>query len=151
MEVKLFTNEILVSATNERIKNILDNVQNILKWDSEIGDISPIDNHKFMILRKGAALNKQEVISVITSEDSVTYVSKKGKIEYRVEWVLDKIENHLTKLKQNVFLNEKNAFLPMAEIIRPLTQNAFKENLYVLKAVCEQEEQFNGASNFTNG
>lgn len=150
MEAKLFTNEILVNAAEERIKNILINMQNILKWDSEIGDISPIDDNKFMILRKGAALNKQEVISVISSENSVTYVSKKGKIEYRVEWVLNKIENHLTQLKQTVFLNEKNAFLPMAEIIRPLTQSAFKENLYVLKAVCEQEEQY-GTSSITNG
>ncbi|KAA8433579.1 hypothetical protein FKV73_02740 [Weissella paramesenteroides] len=150
MEVKLFTNEILVNAANERIKAILENIQNILKWDSEIGDVSSMGNQQFAILRKGATLNKQEIINVISTSDSVTYVSTTGKIEYRVSWIFDKVNNHVTNLKQVVYLNEKNAFLSIAEIIRPLIQNAFKENLQVLKIVCEQEENIANASGFTN-
>ncbi|UQS83673.1 hypothetical protein [Bombilactobacillus thymidiniphilus] len=140
MEVKLFTNEITINSNSNHVKDIIVNIENLLKWNHEISDISSIDNNQFIILRRGAALNKQEIVSVYSNNDIVSYVFTTGTVEYRVDWLISQVKLNTTRVSQTLYLKEKNAFLPIAQLIKPITQNAFRDNLSALRILCEQGE-----------
>ncbi len=136
MESKLFTNIITINSDGQTIKFSLENVQYILKWDREIVDVVEIDTNEFMILRNQQAFNHQETIKVSSSDDKVIYVSTEGRIQYRIVWEIEQIIENKTKLSQNLYL-ENGFYEEVIEIIKPVVKNAFAENLYALKQLCE--------------
>ncbi|KSU03097.1 hypothetical protein KF201_0736 [Lactococcus lactis subsp. lactis] len=115
---------------------MLKNVQYILKWDKEIVDVVEIDTNEFMILRNQQAFNHQETIKVSSSNDKIVYVSTEGRIQYRIVWEIEQINENRTKLSQNLYL-ENGFYEEVIEIIKPVVKNAFAENLYNLKKLCE--------------
>jgi hypothetical protein len=136
MENKIFTNIITINSGEETIKSLLENVQYILKWDKEIVDVVEIDTNEFMILRNQRAFNHQETIKVSSSNDKIIYVSTEGRIQYRIVWEIEQISENRTKLSQNLYL-ENGFYDEVIEIIKPVVKNAFAENLYNLKKLCE--------------
>lgn len=139
METELFTNEIEVNAPADRIRNVLANLQNILKWDREIIDVNELKEKQFMILRSRGGFSREELISVVESDNQIVYESTNGKIEYSVVWSWQKINESHTELRQSLIVNEKNAWGPIAQFIRPVMQTAFYENLRALKVLSELE------------
>ena len=139
METKLFTNTIMVNSSTQTAKTLLENVQNILKWDYEIVEVTPIGAHKFKLYRKHGALNQQEIIKVEVGRNEVSYVSTMGKVEYRVVWTIDEVNATQTSLSQTLYL-EKSVLTSLAKVISSVVQNAFAGNLKVLKHLCELEE-----------
>jgi hypothetical protein len=133
---KIFTNIITINSDEETIKSLLENVQYILKWDKEIVDVVEIDTNEFMILRNQRAFNHQETIKVSSSNDKIIYVSTEGRIQYRIVWEIEQINENRTKLSQNLYL-ENGFYEEVIEIIKPVVKNAFEENLYNLKKLCE--------------
>lgn len=140
METKLFTNHISISSSEERVKDLLANLENIVKWDREIVDISSLDDHEFMVLRQEGAFNQQEIIKVDIKDNEITYLSSTGKIEYRIAWLIESEDSGLIKLSQSLYIKGAN-FIPLAKLIKAITQQAFLENLQVLKELCELEVQ----------
>ncbi|UQS82258.1 SRPBCC family protein [Bombilactobacillus folatiphilus] len=139
MKTSLFTNQTTIRSSAQRVQGVLSEPQNLLQWDSEITELQPLEANQFVIYRQNAAINQQETIKIITSEKLIRYVSTNGTIEYQVDWLIEPISEHTTNLSQTLFLTEKNLFLPLAELLRPVTKKAFYENLKTLKLVCEQQ------------
>lgn len=139
METKLFTNEIKINASVENIENILGDQKNVLKWDPEIIDVNQLNDNQFMILRNRGSLNSEELISVVKSDNQIIYKSTTGKVEYQLIWGLSKVSKTQTLLKQSLVINEKNAWVPIAKLLRPVMQSAFSENLRALKVLSELE------------
>lgn len=137
MDNQIFTNNIIVEAPTSRIRKTLLNLRNILKWDPEIAEVSPIDTNEFMILRHGGAINKVETIKVTETDQNIQYESSDGKIPYRIIWKAIALENGQSEVSQTLILNNQNSGFSIAKLIRPIIQSAFMENLTGLKRIVE--------------
>ncbi|GAB2026757.1 hypothetical protein [Lactovum odontotermitis] len=136
MSAKLFTNTIVINKNKQIVKFLLENVQNILKWDNEIIDVAEIDAQEFMVLRNQAAFNHQETIKVLANDDEIIYNSTEGRIEYRLVWKIKEIDENTTRLSQNLYL-EKGIYGGVARLMKSVVKSAFAGNLQALKRICE--------------
>lgn len=137
MNKQIFTNNITVTASTNHIRGILLNLNNILKWDPEIAEVSPIDTNEFMILRHGGAINKVETIRVTISDQKIQYEFFDGKIPYRIIWETLPLENGKSEISQTLLLDNQSTGFNIAKLIRPVIQSAFMENLTGLKRIVE--------------
>lgn len=140
MTKELFTNEILIDADNRRIEQLLLNLENIIKWNPEIKQVAPIDHDGYMILRHGGALNTTETIKVTQRGNTIEYESFDGTINYLIEWELESLSGHQTRLKQTLSLTSTTALNGVALMLKPVIRNAFQDNLTGIKRVVETME-----------
>ncbi|MCQ2570316.1 MAG: SRPBCC family protein, partial [Limosilactobacillus sp.] len=140
MTKELFTNEILIDADNRRIEQLLLNLENIIKWNPEIKQVATIDHDEYMILRHGGALNTTETIKVTQRGNTIEYESFDGTINYLIEWELESLSRHQTRLKQTLSLTSTTALNGVALMLKPVIRNAFQDNLTGIKRVVETME-----------
>ncbi|MDN2453672.1 SRPBCC family protein [Lactobacillus sp. UCMA15818] len=137
MDQKLFSNVVLVNAEEEEVRKILESPENLLKWIPEITTVEK-GNHDFSITRVAPALNQQETITVEKGNNSVTYNSKGGRLEYRIVFLLSG-QDRQTTIQEDVYVEKQaDIFLPL-KLLAPIAKYSFNTNLNNLAAFIESK------------
>ncbi len=127
---KLFTNTVVVHSDVTSLSTILQSPQNLLKWVPDINSVTPKDDH-FLISRTKSALNKFEMISVTSHDNSITYTSTGGRLEYELRFDLTD-QGAVTLVEQTLLVDEDSTKLPLT-FLAPIAKHAFRENLVGLE------------------
>lgn len=105
MEQKLFTNKVVLNADIDKVKNVLNNPVNLIRWVPEISDVTNTADG-FAITRTENAINKNEVISVVNKDNEIEYQSVGDKIKYRILFSLGN-EKEQCVIKEKVYVSEE--------------------------------------------
>ncbi|WP_265459607.1 hypothetical protein [Enterococcus sp. HY326] len=135
MTKPLFTNVTSTTATTERVRDFLLDLENITQWAPEI---SSLQNSEMgmTLTRIGHALNAVEEISVTEADGKIIYHSIGGKLAYDLEFVLEK-QQQQTKISQMLHFTEPNYLSIPLSLVKPIIKQAFQENLHRLAAVVQ--------------
>ncbi|KRK45624.1 hypothetical protein N0K71_05640 [Dellaglioa algida] len=136
MNELLFSNTISIESSKETIALLLQNPKFLLKWVPDIIQVDPLDDQKFNIRRTDSALNKNEQLSISTENDTISYQSTGGKLEYTLSFILTSNDTK-TLVEECFYLSPNNhSHLPL-KLLTPIAKHAFNSNLQGLKKVIE--------------
>ncbi|KRM90941.1 hypothetical protein [Liquorilactobacillus cacaonum] len=136
MEQKLFTNKVVLNADIDKVKNVLNNPVNLIRWVPEISDVTNTADG-FAITRTEKAINKNEVISVVNKDNEIEYQSVGDKIKYRILFSLGN-ENEQCVIKEKVYVSEELGIKLPFKLLKPIVKHAFKINLQHLAMFIEK-------------
>lgn len=137
MNQKIFTNVVLVSASQKEVRGILLNPQFLSKWVPEITTVTTQENQKFIINRASGAFNQHELITIVQEANSIKFQSTEGKVEYQIVFTVNEENEHCT-IQEDVYLSpETNVHLPL-KLLAPIAKHAFNTNLNNLALLIEQ-------------
>lgn len=132
---ELFTNLITINTAPEVIQNILKNPQHLLEWVPEIQVVNA-DHNRFEIKRDSSALNQQEVLTIATTADSITYHSTGGRLAYDALFKITAADRK-TIVEQTLLLTDQPSLPLPTGILAPIAKHSFKQNLNALKRLAE--------------
>ncbi|MHC5375197.1 hypothetical protein ACYSNU_15625 [Enterococcus sp. LJL120] len=135
MTKPLFTNVTSTTATTERVRDFLLDLENIARWAPEISSLQNSETG-ISITRSGHALNAVEEISVTEDDGKIIYHSTGGKLAYDLEFVLESQRQH-TQIFQVLHLTEPNFLSIPLSLVKPIIKQAFQENLSRLATVVQ--------------
>lgn len=133
-----FTNDILIKISVTKVKEVLENLENLKKWDSEIALVENKTNDTTHLVRHGPAINSSEYIKVEKKEDCVIYYSFGGTVEYTIVFKLQQGDDG-TKLQQNVTITHISENISKVDKLIVIAKEAFYEKLKALRDICEQK------------
>lgn len=138
MNELLFSNIISIESSKEKIALLLQNPKFLIKWVPDVIQVDPLNDQKFNIHRTESALNKSEQLSVSTENDTISYQSTGGKLEYTLSFILTS-KGTKTLVEESLYLSKNNhSYLPL-KLLAPIAKHAFNSNLQGLKMISERE------------
>ncbi|MBA1394334.1 hypothetical protein EQ500_10750, partial [Lactobacillus sp. XV13L] len=72
MEQRIFANKLNIEVSQERIRQILLDGQQLEYWIPEISQVIPVKNH-YQIRRSASAFNQYEELEIIDSNNMIIY------------------------------------------------------------------------------
>lgn len=134
MNKKLFSNEITINATKEKILEVLRKPEKPLKLIPDIVSIDTISSSQFKITRNDPALNIFEVITINSNNDEIIFESTEGRFTYNL--VFKVISSNKQTVLTETLVSTTETKLPI-NLFSPIAKHAFKENLSILKYYIE--------------
>jgi len=127
MNKKLFTNVVTFQGQANEVLNILTNPTRLLNWVPDIMTVDEVDN-TFKITRTDNAFNQTEMITVITTNQSVTYQSTGGRLAYDLVFDITQTDQ-IVQVSESLFVNPaSDNHLPLT-LLTPIVKHAFNQNL----------------------
>ncbi|WP_274805708.1 SRPBCC family protein [Lacticaseibacillus rhamnosus] len=123
----LFTNVIAVHANATKVKAMLADPMQMLKWIPEIDTVTE-DQNRFQIIRQTTALNQSEMITVTAAADSVTYHSTEGRLAYDLTFTFTTADDQTVVTETLAVPESTDTHLPL-KLLAPIAKHAFYENL----------------------
>ena len=127
MMKNLFTNVIAVRANATKVKAMLADPTQMLKWIPEIETVTE-DQNRFHIIRKTTALNQSEMITVTTDANKVTYHSTEGRLAYDLTFTFATADDQTVVTETLAVPESADTHLPL-KLLAPIAKHAFYENL----------------------
>lgn len=106
----------------------------LMRWNPAISSLKNGTNNSFIIHRNDPAINSDEVLTIESKDQQVSYHSTNGRLEYQLTFNL--VEKAGYTLVTEDFYLLKGASLPIS-FLRPIAKQAFNRNLNGLKRIIE--------------
>ncbi|MBA1433880.1 hypothetical protein [Bombilactobacillus bombi] len=138
MEQRIFANKLNIEVSQERIRQILLDGQQLEYWIPEISQVIPVKNH-YQIRRSASAFNQYEELEIIDSNNMIIYHSTHGQLEYRIVFTFLENMGH-SVLQQELFLPTTAIIALPFTLLQPILKAAFSKNLANLSAYAGEQE-----------
>ncbi|MFD1549149.1 SRPBCC family protein [Levilactobacillus fuyuanensis] len=133
----LFQNHLFTRAPQQRLHMILSNLENLRLWDTEITQVTMVDNG-VDITRQAPALNVHEHLTVTTSSSQVIYHSQGGRLAYQLTFTLSGDDTQ-TVLTETLSVPTSAGFLVPLKLVAPIAKQAFAQKLAALIILAESD------------
>ncbi|WP_204122859.1 SRPBCC family protein [Lacticaseibacillus mingshuiensis] len=135
----IFSNTVTIAAPVALVKAWLLDPARLNAWNPEITAISPAQPiGRLHITRSGQALNREEDIQIIESDDLIIYASTGGRLAYRLTFQLTDSEDQ-TVIEEHLLVDgEAHPLLPL-ELLAPIAKKAFYDNLVRLSILAQAD------------
>ncbi|CAJ1193582.1 hypothetical protein LCR01_00770 [Companilactobacillus crustorum] len=131
---KLFTNTVLIKENLSKVQQVLMDGPQLMRWNPAISSLKNGTNNSFIIHRNDPAINSDEVLTIESKDQQVSYRSINGRLEYQL--IFNLVEKVGSTLVTEDFYLLKDETLAIV-FLQPIAKQAFNRNLNGLKRIIE--------------
>lgn len=139
---KLFSETTEIRGNRQKISNILLNGIRLLKNDPSVLDVQKISNNEYIILRAYGVFNRQDILSIVETENRIEYRVDGQLLNYTISWEFETINDDVTDLTQVIYINDESMFVPILSLCNSDLSKYFSITLSKIKQLTESAYRF---------
>ncbi|MGY3743792.1 hypothetical protein [Leuconostoc inhae] len=139
---KLFSETTEIRGNRQKISNVLLNGIRLLKNDPSVLDVQKISNNEYIILRAYGVFNRQDILSIVETENQIEYRVDGQLLNYTISWEFETITDDVTALTQVIYINNESMFVPILSLCNSDLSKYFSITLSKIKQLTESAYRF---------